>query len=226
METFSALLALCAGNPPVTGEFPAQRPVTRGFDIFFDLIPNKRLSKQARCWWFETPSGPLWRHCNVNPIWSALHVDHFYKAYSIVSRLESLTPAGQLLYIINADDGNLCNSFSEYIDYPYSSDCVFSTIWDISRMAYIVGSLVAQTVGCWWASTGPLSDLWYCTVGRREHTGRETVYWWVACACYLGINVHLLKLHVVIDDILVGEVFLLDVCVFGFHIMRNTIIKM
>ena len=37
METFSALLALCAGNSPVTGEFPAQRPVTRSFGVFFDL---------------------------------------------------------------------------------------------------------------------------------------------------------------------------------------------
>ena len=36
METFSALLAICAGNSPVTGEFPAQRPVTRSFDVFFD----------------------------------------------------------------------------------------------------------------------------------------------------------------------------------------------
>ena len=34
METFSALLAICAGNSPVTGEFPAQRPVTRSFDVF------------------------------------------------------------------------------------------------------------------------------------------------------------------------------------------------
>ena len=46
METFSALLVLCEGNSPVTGEFPAQRPVTQGFDIFFDLRLNKRLSKQ------------------------------------------------------------------------------------------------------------------------------------------------------------------------------------
>ena len=37
METFSALLAICAGNSPATGEFPAQRPVTRSFDVFFDL---------------------------------------------------------------------------------------------------------------------------------------------------------------------------------------------
>ena len=44
METFSALLAICAGNSPVPFEFPAQRPVTRGFDVFFDLRPDKRLS--------------------------------------------------------------------------------------------------------------------------------------------------------------------------------------
>ena len=34
METFSALLAICAGNSPVTSEFPAQRPVTQSFDVF------------------------------------------------------------------------------------------------------------------------------------------------------------------------------------------------
>ena len=51
METFSALLALYAGNSPVTGEFPAQRPVTRSFKVFFGLRLNKRLSKQSwDCW--------------------------------------------------------------------------------------------------------------------------------------------------------------------------------
>ena len=65
METFSALLAICARNSPVSGEFPAQRPVTRSFDIIFDVRLNKRLSKQSRDWWFETQSGSLWRHCNV-----------------------------------------------------------------------------------------------------------------------------------------------------------------
>ena len=55
METFSALLAFCAGNSPVTGEFHAQRLVTRSFDVFFDLSLNKRLSKQSWGWWFETP---------------------------------------------------------------------------------------------------------------------------------------------------------------------------
>ena len=65
METFSALLALCAGNSPVTGEFPAQRPVTRSFDVSFDLRLNKRLSKQSWGWWFETPSCSLWCHRNA-----------------------------------------------------------------------------------------------------------------------------------------------------------------
>ena len=64
METFSALLAICAGNSPVPGEFPAQRPVTRSFDVFFDLRPNKRLCKQPWGWWFETLSWSLWRHRN------------------------------------------------------------------------------------------------------------------------------------------------------------------
>ena len=64
METVSASLALCAGTSPVTGESPAQRPVTRSFDVFFDLRLNKRLSKQSWGWWFETPSRSLWRHCN------------------------------------------------------------------------------------------------------------------------------------------------------------------
>ena len=61
---FSTLLAICAGNSPVPGEFPTQRPVTRSFDVFFDLRLNKWLSKQSWGWWFETLSGPLWRQCN------------------------------------------------------------------------------------------------------------------------------------------------------------------
>ena len=48
-----------------SGEFPTQRPVTRSFDVFFDLRLNKRLSKQSWGWWIETPSWSLWRQCNV-----------------------------------------------------------------------------------------------------------------------------------------------------------------
>ena len=47
MEIFFAIQAICAGNSPVIGEFPSQKPVTRGFDVFFHLRLNKRLSKHS-----------------------------------------------------------------------------------------------------------------------------------------------------------------------------------
>ena len=81
METFFALLALCAGNSPVTCEFPAQRPVTRSFDVFFDPRLYKRLSKQSWGWWFETPSCPLWRHCNEQ------YVAHMYIRLQITNNM-------------------------------------------------------------------------------------------------------------------------------------------
>ena len=63
IKTFSRLLALCAGNSSVTGEFPSQRPVTRKCDVCFDLHRNKRFNKQSRLRWFETYLRLLWRHC-------------------------------------------------------------------------------------------------------------------------------------------------------------------
>ena len=63
MKTFSALLALCAGNLPVTGH--RKRTLTRSFDVFFDLRLNKRLSKQSWGWWFESSAD---RRCS-NYIW-------------------------------------------------------------------------------------------------------------------------------------------------------------
>ena len=66
IEKLSVLLAICAANSPIPGEFPAQRPVTRSFDVLFDLRLNQRLSKQSWGWRFETLSRPLWRHCNAN----------------------------------------------------------------------------------------------------------------------------------------------------------------
>ena len=68
MEIFSALLAICAGNSPVTGEFPTQRPVTRSFDVYFDLRPKE----QSWGWWFETLSRSLWRHRNGKSLTESL----------------------------------------------------------------------------------------------------------------------------------------------------------
>ena len=95
METFSALLTICAGNSPVPGEFSAQRPVTRSFDVFFDLRLNQRLSKQSLGWWFETPSWSLWRQCNAN-LWKYLRKWWVYTAGARRSSkaLYEVIPAG------------------------------------------------------------------------------------------------------------------------------------
>ena len=53
---------------PLTVEFPSQKPVTRGFDVFFELHLYNRLSKQSKHRRIETPSHSLWRHCNDNGI--------------------------------------------------------------------------------------------------------------------------------------------------------------
>ena len=86
MEAFSTLLALCARNSPVTSEFPTQRPVTRSFDVFFDLHLNKRLSKS---WggWFETPLHSLWCHCNAKLPWGDAQAHN--RRASVASRVNA-----------------------------------------------------------------------------------------------------------------------------------------
>ena len=78
METFSALLALCAGNSLVTSEFPSQRPVMRNFDVFFDLRLDRRLSKQLRCWWFE-------RHHRVHYNVTVMYWKHFGENWHVIT---------------------------------------------------------------------------------------------------------------------------------------------
>ena len=74
---FSALMAPCDGNPPVTGGFPSQRTVTPNFDVFFYLCLNKWLSKQLRSGWCETPLRLLWRHCNMLFHFSQILYHHY-----------------------------------------------------------------------------------------------------------------------------------------------------
>ena len=87
MEAFSALLALCVANSPVTGEFPSQRPVMRRFDVFFGLRLNKWLSKQSMHRWFETLSSSLWRHCNDPSSELTVRLNHVLLSVSIISSI-------------------------------------------------------------------------------------------------------------------------------------------
>ena len=96
METISSLQDICVGNSPVPGEFPAQRPVTRSFDVFFDLRLNNRLSKQSWGWWSERLSLSLWRHCNVMNVFDALSclVVILFRIFSAISfMITLLTPS-------------------------------------------------------------------------------------------------------------------------------------
>ena len=100
METFSALLALCAGNSLVSGEFPSQRPVTQSFDLRL----NKRLSKNNR------DAGDLRRHrahYDVIVMWipaliplrlsSNSKVFKYQNAYFLVSENDFLIPENDFL---------------------------------------------------------------------------------------------------------------------------------
>ena len=98
METFSALLVLCAGNSPVTGEFPAQRAVTRSVCVFIDQRLNKRLSIPLWGWWIEKPSRPLWCHCNGSRLmlrYSQLrsHLNFLDISLWAIARFESVSNA-------------------------------------------------------------------------------------------------------------------------------------
>ena len=112
METFSALLAFCAGNSPATGEFPAQRLMTRSFDVFFDPRLNKRLSKQSWGWWFETQSGPFWRHCSVKLQWVKILfvecvVDYHQSREATCTKADQELLVCQIFYIHNKNSSKI-----------------------------------------------------------------------------------------------------------------------
>ena len=112
METFSALLVICAWNSPAPAEFFVQRPVARIVDVFFDLRPNKRLSKQSWGWWFETPSRSLWRLVMLtssNPC--------YFTSDNHRQEIKQHTKAISLEYDFNSQ----CRSQIHLITFPFSS---------------------------------------------------------------------------------------------------------
>ena len=98
---------------PLTGYFPSQRPVTRSFDVFFDLRLNKRLSKQSRRWWFETPPCSLWRHCNV-----PVYISTVCQSYSLffISAMNILTTR-----ILLCDSQELSYDISKHVQWNIGS---------------------------------------------------------------------------------------------------------
>ena len=85
METFSVLLAICAGNSPVPGEFPAQRPVTRSFGVFLICV---RINGQIN----NGDAGDLRRHLAHYDVIVMLSSDDddLYRLYNVLSPISGL----------------------------------------------------------------------------------------------------------------------------------------
>ena len=128
METFSALLALCAGNSLVTSEFPSQRPVTQSFDVFFDLRLNKRLSKQSWGWSFETPSCSLWRHCNDDREISCFTIKQIISSSHMLIHKKTWVHTSQSFILEHEID-----QYSIIPTGPTTSMPINMTIWDPSQ---------------------------------------------------------------------------------------------
>ena len=170
-----SLQALCAGNSPVTGECPSQRPVTRSFDIFFELHLNIRLSKQSRCQWFETPLRSLWRHSNVTHILQGCRTSRIsYCSWTIVWFLQCQwsNPGGsvQINHImVTSSNGNifrvidlLCGEFTGHrgITHTKASDAEHKF------------SLICAWTNSW-AHNGDTGDL------RRHRTDHDVAVMWI-----------------------------------------------
>ena len=125
-ETFSTILVLWEGNPPLIGGLPSQRPVTGSFDVFFDLRLNKWLNKQLKRRWFETPSRSWWRHyddssiiqfnliCQLRPLRQLL-TPKFYRSY--------LNPKIHLITISKSLEDSVTSMKSSIINSSPATEC-------------------------------------------------------------------------------------------------------
>ena len=175
MEIFSALLAKCAGNSPGTGEFPVQRPVTRSFDVLFDLHLNKRLSKQWCVWWFETPSRPSWRHRYGKPfVGLMMSLTNILTNHSFRWTLRALFQYNDRLSMYgdprDKDKTVVRPSYLYYGD-PYIG-MTASSYWDGPNFAYELILACITTSKCQLPENGLIDNkamLWYATPHFKSH---------------------------------------------------------
>ena len=150
---FSALLAICAENSPVSSEFPTQRPVTRSFDVFFDLRLNKRLSKQSRGWWFEMLSRPFWRHCN-----DIFEIRSYFLTYSACSKpMWSRTEAANNLKKTLTEIYNRWNAIGLKI-WKIISLYIFTCIADAISIPMLIPLYKMKSLHTW-----PMRSRYECT---------------------------------------------------------------
>ena len=120
--------------------FPHHWPLCRGFtgdrwiDVFFDLRLNKRLSKQWWGWWFEMPSHPLWRHCNVYGLFYIPVSDWCWSRNLLTLQLSQLWTAKRVFRYICADIGKIIiDIFLAKLTFKISTACMPTTVFIGSR---------------------------------------------------------------------------------------------
>ena len=108
------------------GEFPAQRPVTWSFDVFFDLRLNKRLSKQPWGWWFETPSWSLWRQ-----------LSQLIEAWTIQWKFYNVNPDPWCLGVTARVHNELTHWGRDKMDTDDIFKCIFSNenVWFVIKIS-------------------------------------------------------------------------------------------
>ena len=175
METFFTLLAICVGNSPVTGEFLVQRPVTRSFDVFFDLRLNQRFSKQSRGWWFETLPRPLWHHCNVLSEYCACLVYSVMdtqmkqrpsiRSYSFMDTVDQIQAFICIWYNFIHWKKNAVNR------YPETISVINSLTTSGTYMCQCFASALVQLMACHLIGAKPLLEpmLTFCQFDPHEH---------------------------------------------------------
>ena len=176
METFSALLAICAGNSPVHVEFLT----TRSFDVIFDLRLSKRLCKQWWGWLFE--SRPLCRHRNVLiPLWRKEPQNHQLMVYLpcigvCVGCFPNNKDENQKLKYFTKYNGNIkdrmISNLEEMKTGPNKSGLIIYSSY-ISSMLFstcVPGQLAADKLRCWCVRTKLLCMI---SVGNWPAKDRE-----------------------------------------------------
>ena len=157
-KKISALLTLCAGNSPVTGDFPSQRSVTRSFGVSLGLRLNNRLSKQSWRRWFETPLLSLWRHCNADGRQSDCWPGLFPRQISYTSASSCVTRTSavmvlltlcdkQVLWVMSTEMGH---SFKPAICIRFPSVTSVILRPDKIMLQWIMGAAVGPSTNLFW----------------------------------------------------------------------------
>ena len=183
------------------GEFPTQRPVTRSFNVFFDLRLNKPLSKQSWGWWFETLSRSLWRHRNGGAFFRSYINDNKNVSYMRSHKkrllvwlwknllthlpLEKMAAVSQTIF---SDAFSCMKSFAFWFKFHWRSFLRDNNPALVQIMAWRgIGELSLDTGenSCYWKPSvlNPLEIMNYCLYIRNilfsliVHRGRAKLLW-------------------------------------------------